>query len=461
VVTVLILVASSCILRADTIYLLGGEKLVGTILSDEKTKVIIKSQSLGRIEVPRERIERIEHKPASSLPPVTAPPVTSPTVTLPPVSTPPVAPSPVSTLPSLTGKGPAAPTNAPVSAAATNDAARVTRKSWFKASPDRTTNDWIQLKSGEWLRGRLYGMQNRKLEFESVELDELEFDWKDVHQVVSPEALVSYGDRQAAWGSVRVDREAVTVTGIEKVSFPRYDLVGIAPGSPRELDYWSGRLALGMNLRSGNTEQADLVTKARLERRTPSTHLRLEYVGNYSETDNKQTVNNQRATEVFDIFLTRRFFLRVPFMEFYQDPFQNIDTRVTVGGGLGYYLIDKPKVEWLVFGGPGYQFVRFDTVEAGEASKRSTPALVFQSSMEIELTKRVDLDLTYEAIAANVNAGGITQHGGITIEIDLTRRLDLDISFIWDRITNPQADSNGVTPEQNDFRLNFSLGVKF
>jgi putative salt-induced outer membrane protein YdiY len=279
--------------------------------------------------------------------------------------------------------------------------------------------------------------------------------------VIAPRALVSYGDRQSAAGSVRVDREKVIVSGAKETSFPRYDLVGIAPGSPRELDYWSGKFNVGLNLRSGNTEQADLVTKMKLERRTPNTHLKIEYSGNYSELDGVENVNNQRVNEGFDIFLTRRLFLRVPQAEYYHDPFQNIERRTTVSGGVGYYFIDRPKVEWLVSGGPGYQRVRFSTVELGESDEISTPAFILQSHFEIELTKRVDLELSYLGTAANANSGGFTQHGEITLEIDITHRIDLDVSFIWDRIGNPQADSNGVVPKNDDLRLNLSLGVKF
>src|SRR6185436_20052989 len=103
----------------------------------------------------------------------------------------------------------------------------------------------------------------------------------------------------SAWGALRVDRETVFVDGQDAVSFPRYDLVGIAPGSPRELDYWSGRFNVGVNVRAGNTEQADVVTKWRLERRTPRTHLMLEYIGNFSEVTGVETVNNQRTTVSF------------------------------------------------------------------------------------------------------------------------------------------------------------------
>jgi putative salt-induced outer membrane protein YdiY len=449
--TVAFLLASVAIARADTVYLRSGEKLIGKVISDEKAKVVIKSVAVGRVEILRERIERIELDPAPGRTPTNSVPG-KPFVPTPPAS----SPRPLDTA-----------TNAPVATAATN-APATWRWFWQRKPPaDDVSADWIQLKSGEWLRGRLYGMQNRKLEFESDELDDLEFDWKDIHQVVAPQALVSYGDRDSAWGWLRVDRETVTVTGEDEIKFPRYDLIGIAHGTPRELDYWSGRFNLGVNLRAGNTEQADLVTRIKLERRTPRTHLKLEYVGNYSEVggvntnENVVTVDNQRATESFDYFLTRRLFVGFPYTEYYRDPFQNIDRRVTVGGGLGYYLIDRPKTEWQVFGGPAYQRIRFDTVEAGESEERSTPAFVFQSSFETDLTRRTELELSYQAIVANQDSGGLTQRGGVTLEIDLTRYLDLDISFIWDHIGSPQADSAGVVPKQDDFRLNLSLGVKF
>jgi putative salt-induced outer membrane protein YdiY len=416
---------SMLVASADTIYLRNGEKIIGEVLTEKPNKVIFKSQTLGKLDIARERIERIERGPAAG-------------AFVPP---PPAA---------------AVATNAP---STTTNAAP--KRRWFWQNKSEAGTDWIQLKSGEWLRGRLYGMQNRELEFESDELEDLKFDWKDIHQLIVPQALVSYGERQSSWGSLRVDRENVQVDGAEAVRFDRDELVGIAPGSPRERDYWSGRVNVGLNLRAGNTEQADLVTKIKLERRTPITHLTLEYIGNYSETSGEKTIDNQRFTESFDMFLTRRLFLRVPQAEYYRDPFQNIGYRFTAGGGVGYYLIDTPKVEWLVAGGPAYQKIRFDTVQAGEKQERSTPAAVLQSDLEIELTRRTDLEVGYQATVANSDSGGLTQHGVVTFEIDLTRHFDLDVSFIWDRIGHPQADGEGNLPEKDDFRLNVSLGLKF
>ena len=95
------------------------------------------------------------------------------------------------------------------------------------------------------------------------------------------------------------------------------------------------------------------MTKIKLERRTSLTHLKLEYIGNFSELDGVETINNQRVSEFFDVFLTRRLFLRVPQSEYYRDLCQNIGHRFIAGGGAGYYFIDKPKVEWLVTRGAG------------------------------------------------------------------------------------------------------------
>jgi putative salt-induced outer membrane protein YdiY len=432
---------------ADTITLRTGERLVGKVISGKPKQVVFESQGLGRIEIPREGIERIQRDEVPPKP--AAPPPPQPFHPSPPAVVKPAAAPPVTT-------------NAPAATATSTNAPAKRRWFWLPKLPqDEASSDWIQLKSGEWLRGRLYGMQNRTVEFESDELDDLTFDWKDVHQMQLPHALVSYGERQVAAGALRVDRQTVTITGAEPLSFSREEIIGIAPGKMRELDYWSGKFNLGINVSSGNTEQADFVTKARLERRTPNTHLKLDYTGNFSETESVRTVNNQRFNGSFDLFLTRRLFLVTPLVEYYRDPFQNIGRQITLGGGAGYYFIDRPRVEWLVLGGPGFQRVRFDTVEATEEQERSTPAFFLQSSFEVDLTKRVEFELGHQAIVTSEEAGGLGQHTTATLEIDLTRRLDLDISFIWDRTENPQANSAGEVPKQNDFRLNSSLGLKF
>src|SRR4029079_5102700 len=50
------------------------------------------------------------------------------------------------------------------------------------APPAPDAFDWIQLKSGEWLKGELIALYDGKLEFDSDELEKLTLDWDDVRE---------------------------------------------------------------------------------------------------------------------------------------------------------------------------------------------------------------------------------------------------------------------------------------
>jgi hypothetical protein len=147
-------------------------------------------------------------------------------------------------------------------------------------------SDWIQLKSDEWLRGRLLYIQERKVEFDSDELKDQSLDLKDVRQVYPANPLfIKFHDRDEIYGKVAVSNNVVEVVGPEQVSLPRDQLTGITPGGKREIDFWSGNFSIGLSLQSGNTKQANLNTSAELVRRTPSTVGQLNYLGHFSEVD--------------------------------------------------------------------------------------------------------------------------------------------------------------------------------
>ena len=44
---------------------------------------------------------------------------------------------------------------------------------------------------------------------------------------------------------------------------------------------------------------------------------------------------------------------------------------------------------------------------------------------------------------------------------DLVGDLDFDITWVWNRIQDPRPDSDGSSPEQDDFRTMFGLGFSF
>jgi putative salt-induced outer membrane protein YdiY len=238
-------------------------------------------------------------------------------------------------------------------------------------------------------------------------------------------------------------------------------LQSITPGGAGERNLWSGRVSLGLSIDSGNTSSVDYNAQVRLQRRTPITRLSIDYLGNVSTQNDVQSANNHRVTGEFDYWLSRRLYLIVPRVEYYRDTFQNIDHRNTLGGGVGYDLIDRKRLEWNVSAGPAYQNTVFNSVPAGEPAERNAAALTFGSKLDWDITQRIELLLEYQGQYTSRSSGETYHHTVSTLSIDITKRFDLDISFIWDRTQNPRPNSSGVVPKKDDFRLVVGLGMRF
>ena len=328
--------------------------------------------------------------------------------------------------------------------------------------PPQDKFDWIQLKSGEWLKGDIKAMQDRKLEFDSDELDDLTFDWADIRQVRSAKPLnLLFLNGNTASAAVNITPKQISVAGAPEVTYDRSELLGITPASDKEINKWSGKVSAGLTVRSGNTEQVDYNAQARLQRRTPATRFSFDYIGNISETDGVESANNHRANSEFDVWLSRRLYLVVPGVEYYRDPFQNLDQRITAGIGAGYDLIDRPKLEWNITAGPAYQRTYYVSVQPGEDKVKDTMALTFGSRFDWDITSRVEFIGEYRGILTSRDAGETTHHTVGTFSIEVTKRLDLDLSLVWDRVTNPKPDSSGIQPKPDDFRLIVGLGLDF
>ena len=182
----------------------------------------------------------------------------------------------------------------------------------FQPTPPRPDKfDWIQLTSGEWLKGEFIALYDDALEFDSEELEELTLDWEDVRVLRTARVVqVRFKDQTQVTGRVVIDASTVRVLGDTEQQFPRAELVSIAPGEPRESSYWSGNVTFGFNLRTGNSDQVEANTVASARRRTVTTRVVLNYFANYNLTDDISVTNNQRANGAMDWFVTARFFVR-------------------------------------------------------------------------------------------------------------------------------------------------------
>jgi len=335
--------------------------------------------------------------------------------------------------------------------------------------PVDTEFDWIQLTSGEWLKGDFKVLYDYVIEFDSDELDLQKFDFEDVKRLrtrdmktVMIQGELGRRDTTFLRGLLEIQGDQVVLRRSEhEVTVARNQVISIADGRRRERDYWSGMVSVGANARGGNTETTDTTISANLKRRTAKSRFNADYLANYSKAGDTETANNQRLGGFFDQFLTRKFYWQVLAVEFYRDPFVNIDSQYSVASGAGYDFVHTSKTEWGINAGVGYQELKFVSVEAGQADHTGSPFATLGTRFDHEVTGNLDFLYDYSLRWLNEDNGQYTHHMLTKFSFDLISDLDLDISVIWDRIEKPQTASDGTQPKQDDYQLVVSLAYDF
>lgn len=323
--------------------------------------------------------------------------------------------------------------------------------------------DWIQLTSDEWLKGELISLYDDELTFESDNLGRLSIDWEDVRILRSHGTLsVNVQGLDTLSGKLLVDELHILIddTDITR-KYSRKKLVSITPSAFRELDNWSADATLGFNIRQGNADTIEYNLQLGLERRTTGSRIALDYLGNFNETEGQQIANNHRLNGNYDKFRGNRLFWRPLIGQYFRDIFQNIDHQGTLETGLGYELIDNAITDWTVSAGLGINYIRYRSVEVGRDRGQRSPAFTMGTNFETELTSWMDYLFLAHVTFLDEDSGSYQHHLLTTLSTELTGRLNLDVSFIWDRIQNPQVRADGSVPEKDDYRLMLGLGFEF
>ena len=342
-------------------------------------------------------------------------------------------------------------------------ASTIEGSSWEAFAPPADEFDWIQLTSDEWLKGDIIIFFEDQLEFDSDHFGVVNIDFEDVRLLRAYDLqAVRIDDNEPLVGLLEVTETRVIVTVDQRrLAFARPRLVAITDPVEREIDKWSGDLVLGVNIRSGNTDLVESSLLIHAERRTLTSRVTLDYIGNINETERVEVANNHRFNGAYDMLSTRRLFWRPLSGQYYRDKFQNIAHQATLETGLGMNVFDNARSELEIAGGIGVNFLRNSSVVAGQDATTTSPALSFTVDYERELTAWMDYLFSFQARVVDEQSGTYQQHFLTTLSTDLIGNLDLNVSFVWDRIQNPQRREDGSLPEQDDFRLILGLGIEF
>ena len=198
--------------HADVLTGTNGERFVGTVVEQTSTNVVFESEFAGRLTFPQSKIRNLQRTAALAV------------------------------------------SNAPL-ASAVATAASTNSISWKPPGVGHDGSDWIQLKSGEWLRGDLKYIQNKMVEFDSDELDQQTLKLKDVSKVYSAHRVFTqFEDHQPTYGMVVISNDLVMVSGAEPLALHRDLLMGITPSGGRTgIRDWSGNASLGLSLQGPRT----------------------------------------------------------------------------------------------------------------------------------------------------------------------------------------------------------------
>jgi len=331
---------------------------------------------------------------------------------------------------------------------------------WKPSSEFEGKFDWIQMTSGEWVKGEFIAMYDDEVEFDSDEFDDLTLDWGDIQYIRTSQVMnVGCLGKRSAVGTLIVDGDKVTIVGADGTAeeFTKGEVLTITAGEPKEINFWSMKLLFGLTVRSGNSDVRETNLQANFTRRTIHNRISIDAVANQNTTDGVEIANNARANVGWDKFITDRFFVKPIFGEYFRDPFQNISSRITAGVGAGYQLIDTSKIDWEVSGGPAYQETRYDSVQLGEPEKEDTVAWVLTTTASWDITSWLEFDGQYRAQFVDEASGTYNHHLLASFETDITSLISFDVAWIWDRIQDPRPDADGIVPEQDDFRTTVGL----
>lgn len=118
-------------------------------------------------------------------------------------------------------------------------------------------------------------------------------------------------------------------------------------------------------------------------------------------------------------------------------------------------------LEWPVYGGPGYQWLRYTSAQPGEPDHREGASLGVNTTIKWDITKDIDWSFQYTGQFASPKAGDTMHHLQSKLSVDITKRLTIDLSFIWDRTVSPPVTADGSRPESDDYRMVFGLELEF
>ena len=210
-------------------------------------------------------------------------------------------------------------------------------------------------------------------------------------------------------------------------------------------DRWTGEGELGAFQSSGNTESVGVAAALRLDREgidwTHSIRLRADYQRQNGSTSREQFAASYEPRWQFDenIFV-------YGLAQYERDRIQGFSSRYSVSGGLGYRILDNPKLKLSLKAGPAYRVTDFtDGTSADRLAGLVGIDFDWQMLDRLKLTQDVEALAETGGEATLIFDGANTTINLVTgLDFRVSNRLRSRLSYKVEYDSNPPAGSEGT-----------------
>ena len=207
---------------------------------------------------------------------------------------------------------------------------------------------------------------------------------------------------------------------------------------------WTGEGALSAGVSTGNTETTDVGLGVTLGRDIELWTVGLRANADYGDTEGTETKNRLFFGANLDRQINDRLF-GFGQVSYEKDEFSGFDSRIFVGGGLGYDIYTGDKLSWTVRGGPGFKIDEIAATDLLPASTEESFGATAASNWAYAFNENVSLSNDTNVLYAETS----TQIGNIlALTATLSDALSARMSFEARHDTNPPAgfeDTDTIT----------------
>lgn len=329
---------------------------------------------------------------------------------------------------------------------------------WLPAQ--EATGDTVVLKNGDRLTGTVTGITADKVFLDADAVGALEIDLAQVGSIATTGAVpLATEDGESFEARVQglSDGNLRVGSGAATRDVPVGSLV-----TYMKPVVWSGSINAGGSISTGNTERRTASAAAEAIRRTRDTRLTLRASWDYGE-DKKDTtgdglldtwVLSQRRTfgsAKFDYFLTEKLYAYGQ-ASGENDRFADLKLRTTIGGGLGYQLLDE--ATFALQGEAGVSYVNEDRYPPAPDDEYTAARLAY--SLRWDITPDVQFLQDTEAYPSLENGDDIYARVDSRLRTTLVDKMFAQLQHVFDYDNTP-APGN----QRDDHRFILSVGWSF